>query len=63
MAAQAPAQADSLGRAQKALALVSGANQGAQVRVRKMGAHNGLLHGRDAKRDRPAWGRRRRSAA
>ena len=59
MQVQGAAQADSLGRPQKALALPNGASSGARVRVRKMGAHNGLLHGRDAKQDRPAWQRRR----
>jgi hypothetical protein len=43
---------DSLGRPQKAVLLRSGAHLGKPVRVRKMGAHNGLLHGRDPKQDR-----------
>jgi hypothetical protein len=59
--AQGSAQADSLGRPQKTAALLSGANAGARVRVRKMGAHNGLMHGRDTKRDRPSWQRRRKA--
>jgi hypothetical protein len=52
---------DSLGRAQKLTQLLSGANSGKPVRVRKMGAHNGLMHGRDSKQDRrkPAHKRKR----
>lgn len=57
---QGKQQQDSLGRAQKVIVLGSGAGQGKVVKVRKMGAHNGMAHGRDAKQDRARWKRNRK---
>lgn len=53
---------DSLGRAQKSVLLQSGANSGKAVRVRKMGAHNGLMHGRDPKCDRQKPSHKRKAS-
>ncbi|CAL8460769.1 g300 [Coccomyxa elongata] len=52
---------DSLGRAQKIVKLNCGLGQQSLVKVRKMGAHNGMAHGRDAKQDRAKWKRKRKA--
>ena len=52
---------DSLGRAQKLVKLSCGDGQQQVVKVRKMGAHNGMAHGRDAKQDRVKWKRKKKA--
>lgn len=52
---------DSLGRAQKLVKISSGEGQQSVVKVRKMGAHNGMAHGRDAKQDRAKWKRKKKA--
>jgi len=59
---QGQQQVDSMGRQQKNVTLLLGENKGMCVRVRKMGAHGGFVHGQDPKKDRPGWQRRKKKA-